>query len=597
MPLSSNNRWVTTTTTWLLLWAASSATTRGAVVSESCAAGLATNSPWVSSADGAPSMTFGETVASFSVAKAYVSAGNEANEYYAAYAQACASLLGHTICEVSTTVRFADGLTADEVGKPVCFPPSCAKTDVEVVDAAPLLCTEDKGCAVQVRMVTCPDDRVVNGTTCADDVADLADNNPGLAKSRKNLQQEMDARCVGVLHGEVDAWCPLLLSGDGISSAAKAVDASPHNTVRDFTRLQGKNYDAMANRCQALNGTLCQVDTTVERELSDTISYEIGKPLCFPNTCDADPASGDVFDMDPYPVLCDSAEAEAGDCRVSERTVTCPDTKPTLDTLEDCMTSYVNLMQDFELKTKAKDIEKRLNRDCLESVLGEKEKSCRMVYPRVREEQFVYTGEKSTTTTYDEFLTDCHAARGEACSFSATLEYDTRSASSFVEGYHVVTDFPFCKPEDDCDSESRRNLAFHLLFGERHTQECGANGDQCDLRIGDAECVAASLSPSDTASEAPTMSPVATVVTDAPVQSPVVDEPSGGGSKSPTMDGIETDFSETNGGMTTNDKDLNSSTENNNTQSLTSSSPPFMNVGWFSSQLTLLAFGVWAIAY
>lgn len=196
----------------------------------------------------------------------------------------CAAKTDHTLCTMNTAVVFATELagqnasnTVIETDKPVCVPPTCAETDVALIEAAPGRCNDDGvlsdanitlPCTVERFDMTCPADRVVSGT-CNNN--NTADNNVDFFQATRAL-----------LEGKILTQCG---TGRGTYCEVDTEDVVVKST-RDHAGYETDEVyqDYLAKCLEGDQGRMCLVDMKVTQEAGERATDVVGLEVTLERT-------------------------------------------------------------------------------------------------------------------------------------------------------------------------------------------------------------------------------------------------------------------------------------------------------------------------
>lgn len=232
--------------------------------------------------------------------------------FYDQYITACAEA-GMSVCLVTNTQKITvpaqealgipeSTVIVEEIDKPVCFPNTCAESQVGELNVLDKQCqfalAAGESCEFQ-SIATCP----ANRTIIEESVSCVTDNPRPLSQvqlSKQALYGVMDAQCAdaaGATGPNTARFCEMETKPAVLSKASdytSFIDSSP--IFRSFHMACAENGGSVCGVDFSLQYTPFAAGTAVVSFDLDYVNY----PICVPKTCDNDQSLAEDYILDEY---------------------------------------------------------------------------------------------------------------------------------------------------------------------------------------------------------------------------------------------------------------------------------------------------------
>jgi len=240
----------------------------------------------------------------------------------------CEANTDHKICTVNTVVEYSEEIGGQaatnrvaEMNKPVCMPPTCADSDIAIIDTTPGRCNEKLfPCEIISYDLTCPDDRIIDTTSTTACVQNMDILTDPFFLTRNVLESRIQASC---LSGGSGRFCTVntadLFIVSSLNYTGYETDDAYLTYEDDCTSNQGQVchvnlqvlQDSPLNAAEALDVTV-----TAFRTYTDF-------PVCVAAPCDDEDIKEVVKRRVP------ACDLDSGNCQMEIQSINCDGIVPT----------------------------------------------------------------------------------------------------------------------------------------------------------------------------------------------------------------------------------------------------------------------------
>lgn len=264
------------------------------------------------------------------------------NTIYSRMERDCEGNTNYTLCTVDTNVEYSQEIAGQaatnnivEKDKPVCFPPTCADSEIAIIEDEPARCDPNTfPCTILSYDVTCPANRPI-------------DTSSGECMQTLNTLTSPFFIGRNLLEGRISASC---VAGGGQFCTIDADDVIVKST-RDYTGYETNDaYKSYNSECLANGGQMCHMDMVVtadadraENTLGLAVRLQrtlIDHPICISVNCAAGgeiesviradvPACDNSCTVDISRIECDAVQEPDGNAPTRSPAVPTTPTSPT----------------------------------------------------------------------------------------------------------------------------------------------------------------------------------------------------------------------------------------------------------------------------